>query len=372
MAENKMGTMSVPKLIINISLPMVFSMFVQALYNIVDSIFVAQINEKALTAVSLAFPVQNLMIAVGIGTAVGVNALLSTRLGQKRQDDVNKAAMNGLFLAVCNFAAFFIAGLFLLKPYLCTQTSDPEIIEYGMEYLNVVVLGSFGLFSVVMLDRILQGTGMTLYTMISQKCCAVFNIVFDPLLIFGIGPFPKCGMTGAAVATILGQFISMAISCGYNIAKNKEVQFHFRGFRPDGKIIKEIYTVGLPAILLNAITSVTTYLVNLILGVFFAMVIAVYGVYFKLDSFLFMPLFGLNNGLVPIIAYNYGAENKKRINETIKIGMLYGVGIMALGTVLFECFPTQLLRMFAASDTMLAIGVPALRIIATRDRKSVV
>jgi putative MATE family efflux protein len=364
MSENKMGTMPVSKLIINISLPMVFSMFVQALYNIVDSIFVAQINEQALTAVSLAFPVQNLMTAVGIGTAVGVNALLSTRLGQNRQEEVDKSAINGLYLAVCNFIVFFILGLFIIRPYLRTQTSDTQIIEYGVQYLNVVVLGSFGLFVVVMLDRILQGTGLTFYTMISQLCGAVTNIVFDPILIFGLGPFPKLGMTGAAIATIFGQFISMFLSFGFNIKKNKEVHFHFRGFRPDRHIIREIYTVGVPAILLNAITSLTTYLINLILGIFSTTAIAVYGVYFKLNSFLFMPLFGLNNGLVPIIAYNYGAENKRRIKKTIRTGLIYGIGIMVFGTIVFELFPKQLLRLFAASDEMLTIGVPALRIIA--------
>ncbi|MBQ9237855.1 MAG: MATE family efflux transporter [Treponema sp.] len=360
-----MGTMPVPKLIITISLPMVFSMFVQALYNIVDSIFVAKINEAALTAVSLAFPIQTLMIAVGIGTSVGVNALLSTRLGQKRQDDVDSAAMNGLFLALCSFLAFFILGFFILEPYLQTQVQHEEIIQFGMDYLTIVVFGSFGMFMVLMLDRILQGTGLTFYTMISQVAGAVTNIVFDPLLIFGFGPFPRMGMAGAALATVMGQYVSMVLSLIFNLTKNKEVHFRFRGFRPNRRTIIDIYRVGVPAILLNAISSVTTYLMDIVLGFFSTTAIAVYGVYFKINSFIFMPVFGLNNGLVPIIAYNYGAEKKRRIIQTIRTGLLYALGLMVLGTVIFELFPTQLLGLFSASDDMLAIGIPALRIIAT-------
>jgi len=365
MQENKMGTMPVTKLILNMSLPMMFSMFVQALYNIVDSVFVAQINENALTAVSLAFPVQGLMISVGVGTAVGVNALLSMRLGQKKQDEVNATAENGLFLAVCSFIAFFVIGLFCMHPYLTSQTADSEIIDFGMEYLNVVVLGSFGMFSAIMLDRLLQGTGRTVFTMYSQTAGALTNIILDPLLIFGIGPFPRMGMTGAALATVIGQWLSMCLSFVFNVKINTEIQFRLSRFRPDAFVIRQIYKVGVPSILLNSITSVTTYFLNLILGSFSSTAIAVYGVYFKLNSFIFMPVFGLNNGIVPIIAYNYGAEHKKRIMQTIKNGTLFAVGIMAFGTLIFEVFPVQLLKLFQASDAMLAIGVPAMRIIAS-------
>lgn len=365
MQENKMGVMPVPRLILNMSLPMMFSMFIQALYNIVDSVFVARINENALTAVSLAFPVQNLMISVGVGTAVGVNALLSMKLGQKNQEDVNKSAVNGLFLAVCSFAAFFVLGIFLLHPYLESQTDNAAIVEYGMQYLNVCVLGSFGMFCSIMLDRLLQATGRTMYTMYSQTAGAVTNIIFDPLLIFGIGPFPELGMTGAAVATIIGQFLSMGLSLGFNLNINKEVQIKFRGFRPDKRIIAQIYKVGVPSIILSSITSVTTYFMNLILGKFSSTAIAVYGIYFKLNSFIFMPVFGLNNGIVPIIAYNYGAGNKKRLKKAVKYGMLFAVIIMVIGTALFEIFPNQFLKLFQASQEMLAIGVPAMRIIAS-------
>ena len=359
-----MGTMSISKLIVNISLPMVFSMLVQALYNVVDSIFVARIDEAALTAVSLAFPIQNLMIAFAVGTAVGANALLATRLGQKNRAEVNKAAMNGLFLAFCTFITFFVLGLFVLHPYMATQTKDTAIIKYGMEYLNIVVLGSFALFEVVMLDRILQGTGRTVYTMISQICGALTNIILDPLLIFGIAFFPRMGMVGAALATVIGQVVSMFVSLYFNLAKNPDVSLSLKGFKPELHIIKQIYSVGVPTILLNAISSITTYLMDLILGTFSMTVIAVYGAYFKLNSFIFLPLFGLNNGLVPIIAYNYGAEKPERIKKAISLGLIYSCSIMALGTLLFELIPGPLLSLFNASEEMLEVGIPALRIIA--------
>ncbi len=365
MTENKMGIMPVPKLILNISLPMMVSMLVMALYNIVDSAFVAQYSDKALTAISLAFPIQNLMIAVGIGTSVGVNALLSTRLGKKDFEAVDKAASNGIFLAVCNFVAFFILGLFVLRPYLASQTTDEEIIEYGMQYLNVVVFASFALFQVVMQDKILQSTGLTKYTMISQASGAVCNCILDPLLIFGIGPFKGLGMTGAAVATVIGQFLSMGISLYCNVKKNHEVRFKWKSFRPEWETIKQIYAVAIPTILLNSVTSITTYAMNLILRTFSMVAVTLYGVYFKINSILFMPVFGLNNGLVPIIAYNYGAGKKERIVQTIKTGMLYGVIMMAVGCLVFELFPAQLLALYNADAQMLEIGIPALRIIAS-------
>ena len=278
---------------------------------------------------------------------------------------MNAAAENGLFLAVCSFIAFFIVGLFCMRSYLGSLTANREIIGFGMEYLNVVVLGSFGMFSAIMLDRLLQGTGRTVFTMYSQTAGALTNIVLDPLLIFGIGPFPCMGMTGAALATVIGQWLSMCLSFIFNVKINKEIQFRFSRFRPDALVIAQIYKVGVPSILLNSITSVTTYFLNLILGSFSSTAIAVYGVYFKLNSFIFMPVFGLNNGIVPIIAYNYGAKYKKRIIQAIKSGILLAVCIMAFGTLIFELFPVQLLKLFQASDAMLAIGVPAMRIIAS-------
>ena len=363
--ENKMGTMPVTKLILNMSLPMMFSMFIQALYNIVDSVFVAQISENALTAVSLAFPVQNLMISVAVGTSVGVNALLSMRLGEKNRQEAEKTAMNGLFLSVCSFMLFFVLGILLIPVYLRSQTSNQEIIGYGLEYLYVVALASPGLFAGIMCDRLLQSTGRTMYTMYSQISGALTNIILDPLLIFGIGFFPEMGVYGAAVATVAGQIVGLAVSVFFNLKKNPDITLSIRKFRPDPTVIGRIYRVGIPSIILSSVTSVTTYFMNLILGSFSSTAIAVYGVYFKLNSFIFMPVFGLNNGIVPIIAYNYGARNKKRITQAIRTGLIFAIIIMSAGTLIFELIPGVLLRLFAASDAMLSIGIPAMRIIAS-------
>ena len=362
-AENKMGVMPIMKLVLNMSLPMMFSMFIMALYNIVDSIFVAKINEDALTAVSLAFPIQNLMISFAVGTGV-VNALLSKRLGQRNQADVNKTAMNAVFLAACNFIVFFIAGILLVRPYLASQGVDAGIVSYGEAYLDIVLRMSFALFFGITFDRLLQSTGLTLYTMYSQLSGAIFNVIFDPLLIFGIGPFPKMGIRGAALATVLGQILGLCVSVFFNLTKNHEIQFKLKNLLPEPRIVAEIYKVGVPSILLSSITSITTYFLNIILSAFSSTAIAVYGVYFKLNSFIFMPVFGLNNGMVPIIAYNYGAQNRKRITATIRNGLLLAMGIMLFGMALFELFPAQLLGLFDASPAMLAIGVPAIRIIA--------
>lgn len=363
-AENKMGTMPIMKLIINMSLPMMFSMFIMALYNIVDSIFVAKINEAALTAVSLAFPVQNLMISFAVGTGVGVNALLSKRLGQHNQQDVNKTAMNAVFLACCNYILFLVAGLLLVRPYLTSQGVSGEIVVYGIEYLDIVLVMSFSLFFGITFDRLLQSTGRTVYTMYSQLSGAVFNVIFDPLLIFGIGPFPQLGIRGAALATVLGQLLGLGVSIFFNLKKNHEIQFKLKNIIPEPRIIAAIYKVGVPSILLSSITSITTYFLNMILGAFSSTAIAVYGVYFKLNSFIFMPVFGLNNGIVPIIAYNYGAKQRKRITVAIKNGLTLAIGIMLTGTAIFELFPVQLFSLFDASPAMLEIGVPAVRIIA--------
>ena len=272
--ENKMGVMPVMRLIINMSLPMMFSMFIMALYNIVDSIFVAKINEDALTAVSLAFPVQNLMISFAVGTGVGINALLSKRLGEGNQRDVNKTAMNGIFLALCNTAVFFAAGLTLIRPYLASQGVSSRIIDYGEDYLRIVLFMSFALFFGITFDRLLQSTGRTLYTMYSQLSGAVFNVVFDPLLIFGIGPFPKMGIRGAALATVLGQILGLCVSVFCNLKKNREIQFKLKNALPEARIIAEIYKVGVPSILLSSITSVTTYFINIILSTFSSSAIA--------------------------------------------------------------------------------------------------
>ena len=362
--ENKMGTMPVVRLILNMSLPMIFSMLIQALYNIVDSIFVAQIGEDALTAVSLAFPVQNLMISFAVGTSVGVKAMLSMKLGQRDQESVDKFAMNVVFLSFCTYAVFFVLGLTCVMPYLQSQTSSFSIVEYGREYLCIVTTLGFGVFAGTMFDRLLQSTGRTFLAMISQIVGAVINIIFDPLLIFGIGIFPKMGIRGAALATVLGQIVGLFVSVILNIRCNKDIHFKVKNLIPRLKIVCDIYKIGIPSILLSSITSVITYFVNIILGRFSTTAIAVYGVYFKLNSFIFMPVFGLNNGIVPIIAYNYGAQHHKRITNTIRAALLMAFSIMLLGAAIFELFPDRLFRLFNASDEMVELGCNCLRRIA--------
>lgn len=362
--ENKMGTMPVGKLLISMSLPMMISMFVQSLYNIVDSIFVAQISENALTAVSLAFPIQNLLIAVGVGTGVGINSLLSRRLGEGRHDEVSKVALNGIFLTFLSFLVFMVIGFFVPRPYFESQTDNVEIIEYGVSYMRICLIASVGLFGSMTFERLLQSTGRTLLSMVSQMVGTVFNLVFDPLLIFGMYGFPKLGIAGAAIATVLGQIAAMIVSFILNLRKNNEINFSLKGFKPNGAIIKDIYSVGVPSILLSSIGSIMVYFLNLILGAFSTTAIAVFGVYFKLQSFIFMPVFGLNNGAVPIIAYNYGAKKKIRILKAISFSSIAAFAIMFVGMILFEIFPQQLLMWFNASEEMLFIGTKALRIIA--------
>ena len=365
--ENKMGTMPVLKLIFNMSLPIMFSMLVMALYNIVDSIFVGKISVDALTAVSLAFPVQNLMVSFAVGTAVGVNALLSLRLGQKNQHDVNKTAMNGVFLSVVTWIVFAVAGTLISSSYLKSQTDNSSVILLGEQYLEIILILGFGQFIGGMFDRLLQSTGRTFLSMISQLIGAVFNIIFDPILIFGLGPFPELGIRGAALATVLGQILGCLVSFILNISKNHDIQFKFSNILPNKKIIAQIYRVAVPAILMSSITSVVTYFLNLIFkGIENGgdNAITVYGIYFKLNSFIFMPVFGLNNGIVPIIAYNYGAEHKKRILKTIKYSLLVAFCIMFFGVIIFESFPDVLFRMFTDNEVIIQMGKGALRKIA--------
>ncbi len=362
--ENKMGTMPIPKLLFSMSLPMIISMLVQALYNIVDSMFVSQINENALTAVSLAFPVQNLMIAVASGTGVGVNALLSRSLGEKNFEQANKAANNSILLTVCSYFVFALVGIFGSHAFFATQTSDPQILEYGTQYLSVICTLSFGVFMQVNMERLLQSTGLTFYTMITQGLGAILNIIFDPIMIFGLFGFPKMGVTGAAVATVFGQIVAMLLGIFFNAKKNKEIHLSFRKMRFDAKTVKSIYIVGIPSILMMSIGSVMTFGMNKILLMFSSTAAAVFGVYFKLQSFFFMPVFGLNNGMVPIISYNYGARNRKRITHTIRLSCTAAVCMMLLGILIFNVFPDKLLMIFNASEDMLAIGCKALRIIS--------
>lgn len=362
--ENKMGVMPVNKLLVSMSLPMMISMLVQALYNIVDSIFVSRINENALTAVSLAFPLQTLMIALGAGTGVGINALLSKSLGEKDYEKANKSAANGVFLAAVNYVIFLLVGIFVTGPFYLSQTKDAQILEYGKQYLTIVCCCSFGIYTQFVFERLLQSTGKTFYTMITQGVGAIINIILDPVFIFGYFGIPRMGVAGAAIATVIGQIIAGIIAFIINEKKNTEIRVQFRGFRPDLTIIKQIYRVGIPSIIMQAIGSVMTYGMNKILLGFTNTAAAVFGAYFKLQSFIFMPVFGLNNGMVPIVAYNYGAGKKDRLIKTVKLSILYAVALMFIGFAVFQIFPAQLLLWFDASDTMLSIGIPALRIIS--------
>lgn len=363
-SENKMGVMPVKRLVLSMSLPMMISMLVQALYNVVDSYFVAKISEDALTAVGMAFPFQNLMIAVSVGTGVGVNALLSRSLGAKDQETANRSAENGVLLAAISSVVFMAIALLFAQPFFELQKATPEIARQGAAYLRICGGLSFGIFLEVMFERLLQSTGRTFHTMITQGVGAVINIVMDPVLIFGLGPFPKMGVAGAAAATVLGQIVAAILALVFNITCNHDIQPTLKGFRPSGRIIRQIYSVGVPTIVLNSISSIMTFGMNLILISFTSTAVAVFNVYFKLQSFVFMPVFGLNNGLVPIVSYNYGARKKKRLVETVRFGALLAVGIMLVGLAVIQLFPAPILGIFEASADMLRIGVPALRIIS--------
>ena len=363
MEENKMGVMPIGKLIVTMSLPIMISMLVQALYNVVDSVFVARIDEYALTAVSMAFPIQNLMIAVSVGTAVGVNALLARYLGAKDYEKVNKIAENAVFLAIMSYLVFLLIGLFLAEPFYRSQTDIEEIVQYGRQYISICCCLSFGVFIQIMFERLLQATGKTVYTMCTQGVGALTNIILDPILIFGMFGLPRMGVAGAAAATVAGQMVAAVLAVSLNHLKNKEVRIKMKGFRPNPEIIGQIYEIGLPAIVMQAIGSAMNYGMNRILITFSSTATAVFGVYFKLQSFVFMPVFGLNNGITPIIAYNYGAQQRKRMIRTIKISLTTAFCLTFIGFLCFEGIPQVLLGMFNASADMLKIGVPALRII---------
>ena len=362
--ENKMGIMPVGKLLITMSLPMMISMVVQALYNIVDSVFVSRVSEDALTAVSMAFPLQALCIALGAGMGVGVNALLSKSLGAKDNDMVNKSALNGLFMTFVSYLVLLVIGIFAVKPFYMIQTDSADIIQYGTDYLSVICCFSFGMFFQFTFERLLQSTGRTFQTMITQTVGAVTNIILDPIFIFGYFGVPAFGVKGAAIATVIGQIIAAVLALIMNIKVNTDIDFSLKGFKPDIKIIGMIYKVGLPSIIMQSIGSVMVFCLNKILIVFSSTAVAVFGVYFKLQSFVFMPVFGLNNGLIPIMAYNYGAKKKDRMIKTIKCGLLIAFSIMSVGMVVFELFPDAILALFEASDNMLAMGKVALRTIA--------
>ena len=367
-AENKMGIMPENKLLLNMAVPMMLSMLVQALYNVVDSIFVSKLSQDALNAVSLAFPVQNLMIAVGAGTAVGINALLSRSLGQKDQERADKTAMNGILLAVFSAVVFTVIGLLGSRAFFAIQTDIPGIVDYGYDYLSIICGACIGVFLQVTLERLLQSTGRTFFSMITQSTGAIINIILDPILIFGLFGFPRMEVKGAALATVIGQCVAALLALIFNLKCNPDINLSWKGMRPDKDIIKGIYSVGIPSIVMQSIGSIMVFGMNKILLGFTATATAVFGIYFKLQSFVIMPVIGLNGGVIPIVAYNYGARKPERIMKTYKLAICYAIVIMCVGLAIFQTVPELLLGMFSESEEaaaeLMAVGVPALRTIS--------
>lgn len=364
--ENKMGVMPVRRLLITMSLPVVISMFIQAMYNLIDSIFVAQIDQDALTAVNMAFPMQSLMIAFQTGLGVGMNAMISRLLGEKKPRDAGYAATHGLILTLVNYLIFLVAGLTAARAFFNVQSKSPAVIRYGEEYLSVICVFSFGLFFQICFERLLQATGKTVYSMIMQGVGALINIFLDPVFIFGVEflGIPAMGVRGAAVATVLGQCIACGLGAFLHFKFNKDLKLVFKGFKPDFNIIKKIYAVGIPSILMSALVSVMTYCMNIILKDYEEAAATAFGVYFKLQSFVIMPVFGMNNGIVPIIAYNYGARKGDRIVKTVKLGVIYAAAVMLIGLALFQFLPGFFLSFFNPDEALVRIGVPALRTIS--------
>ena len=363
LSENKMGVYPVGKLLADMAIPMMISMIVQAFYNIVDSVFVSRISENALTAVSLAFPLQSLCIAVGSGTAVGMNAILSRSLGEKRQDMVDRSANTGIFLFLCSAILFAVIGLTVSRPFFLAQTENMNIVNYGTAYTMICLGCSIGIFSQFCMERLLQSTGRTGLATITQLTGAMINIVMDPIMIFGLFGFPRMEVAGAALATVLGQIVAAALALYFNLKHNPDIHVSLKNIRWHGPTAKEIYRVGIPSIIMQSIGSIMTFTMNQILISFTEAATAVFGAYFKLQSFIFMPIFGLNNGMVPIVSYNYGAARPERVKKTIQLTIITSICIMSVGTVLFETIPAALLGIFTPSDEMLEIGVIALRII---------
>lgn len=368
--ENKMATMPVNKLLLSMAVPMMLSMLVQSLYNIVDSIFVAQIDpagdliKPAFTSISLVFPLQSFLISIGSGLGVGINALLSRYLGAKDSDGVNKTALNGLCLVFCGYLIFLLIGIFGVHTFMSFQTTDAKTIQYGTDYLRVICIFSFGMYAQMTFERLLQSTGKTMFSMVTQMTGAIINIILDPILIFGLFGMPRLEMMGAAIATVIGQITAACLAIFFNLKFNTEIPFDIKGFRPNFHTITKILYIGVPSILMASIGSVMTLGMNKILIGFSSIAVAVFGAYFKLQSFIFMPVFGLNNGMVPIVAFSLGARNKERLIKTVKYSMLYAFILMLIGFSIFQLMPDKLLLMFNADENMLSMGVPALKTIS--------
>lgn len=362
--KNRMGTEAVPSLLFKMSLPIIISFLVQSVYNLVDSIFVARLSEKALTAVSLCFPVQNIMVAFAVGTGLGTTALLSRFLGMDDKKRVGVIATHGLILAAASMAAFMLFGIFFTDFYAKSQSTDPEIIQYTKDYLYVILLFCGGVFFQIFFEKTLQSTGNTVYTMITQGTGAILNIILDPIMIFGLFGFPKLGVTGAALATVIGQIGGSLVGVYFHSKKNRDVNFIFRNLSFHMDNIKQIFSIGLPSVLISGIGSVVLFFINNMLYTFGASAVAAYGIMYKLQSFSFMPMFGISNALLAIVSYNYGAKNKERIREAIKIAFVASFVIVGLSVVLMWIFSKQLFDLFSATDVMREIGVPMIRIVS--------
>lgn len=362
--KNRMGTEAIPSLLYKMSLPIIISFLVQSVYNLVDSIFVARLSEKALTAVSLCFPVQNIMVAFAVGTGIGTTALLSRYLGMDDKKRVGVIATHGLILAAASMAAFMLFGIFFTDFYAKSQSTDPEIIQYTKDYLYVILLFCGGVFFQIFFEKTLQSTGNTVYTMITQGTGAILNIILDPIMIFGLFGFPKLGVTGAALATVIGQTGGSLVGVYFHSKKNRDVNFIFRNLSFHMDNIKQIFSIGLPSVLISGIGSVVLFFINNMLYTFGASAVAAYGIMYKLQSFSFMPMFGISNALLAIVSYNYGAKNKERIREAIKIAFVASFVIVGLSVVLMWIFSKQLFDLFSATDVMREIGVPMIRIVS--------
>lgn len=364
LVENKMGTQPVTKLIVSMSLPAMFSMLVNALYNVVDSVFVSWASNDALTALSLAFPVQMLMISVGIGTGVGINSLVSRRLGEKNQEEADHAASHGVVLALISWAVFALLGILFTRPFFAAFTQTQAVVDMGCDYVRVITICSFGMFVEINLEKTLQATGNMIYPMFFQLTGCIINIILDPIMIFGLLGFPKLGVLGAAIATVIGQICAMIFAAIVIFKKSHAVNITLKNFKFRAKTVKDIYIVGLPSIVMQSIGSVLIVGLNAILIKFSEAAVSVLGIYNKVQSFVFMPVFGLTQGVMPIMGYNYGARKKKRLLKALKVGSVMALCIMAVGTLIFMLLPAQILQIFNATPEMMRIGILAMRIIS--------
>ena len=363
-SADKMGNTPMLRLILSMSLPTMFSMIIQAMYNIVDSVFVSSLGQDALTALSLAYPLQLMTISVAVGTGVGINSFISRRLGEKNQELANNGAANGIFISIISWLVFLLVGIFLTVPFFKLFNPTPGVMKYGVDYTSIILIFSVGVMVEIAIEKVLQATGNMIFPMIFQLIGAVTNIVLDPLFIFGIGPFPRMEVAGAAIATVIGQILAMLFAIYIFFFKKHAVQVHVRNFKPSLKIIKNIYAVGFPSIIMQSISSVLVVGLNAILMGFSEAAVSVHGIYYKMQSFVFMPVFGLNQGLMPIMGYNFGAKNKDRLHSAIRYGCIIAAFIMLCGTVIFWVFPAQILSLFNANDDILNMGIMAMRFIS--------